>query len=164
MFRRKRNQPSSPAASGAGRQPNDEYARILGRVPLFLDLSKRELQRISFDAVMRSYAAGEELVQQGAPNMALFVLVSGRVRVTARPEDGGDTRELAVMGPGEVVGEMALLDDQRRSATVTALEPTQALVVPFQDFRLALREDPDITIKLLAVVSRRLRQAETRGY
>jgi CRP/FNR family transcriptional regulator, cyclic AMP receptor protein len=165
MFRRfgKRNQPNQPATSAAGPQHNEEHARILARVPLFLDLSRREVQRMSAGAVLRTYAAGDELVRQGTPGVGLFVLVSGRVRVAARQE-GGDSRELAVMGPGEVLGEMSLLDDLPRSATVTALEPTQALLLPFQDFRAALREDPDISIKLLAVVSRRLRQAESRGY
>jgi CRP/FNR family transcriptional regulator, cyclic AMP receptor protein len=114
--------------------------------------------------VLRDYAAGETLVRQGTPGVGLFVLVSGRVRVSARQEDGGDEHELAVMGPGEVLGEMALLDELPRSATATALEPTRALLLPFQDFRAALREDADISIKLLAVVSRRLRRAETRAY
>ena len=165
MFRRfgKRNQPSPPTSSAAGPQHNEEHARLLASVPLFLDLSKRELQRLSAATVMRDYAAGDELVRQDSPGVGLFVLVSGRVRVTARQE-GGDVRELAVMGPGEVLGEMALLDELPRSATVTALEPTRALLLPFQDFRAALREDPDIGIKLLAVVSRRLRRAETRQY
>ncbi len=166
MFRRfgKRNQPNPPTTSVAGTPQNEEHARILARVPLFLDLSKREVQRISAGTVLREYAAGQDLMQQGTPGVGLFVLVSGRVRVSARQEDGGDLHELAVMGPGEVLGEMALLDDLPRSATATALEPTQALLVPFQSFRAALREDPDITIKLLAVVSRRLRRAESREY
>jgi CRP/FNR family transcriptional regulator len=165
MFRRfgKRNQPNPPSGSAAGPQHNEEHARLLASVPLFLDLSKRELQRLSASTVMRDYAASDTLVQQDSPGVGLFVLVSGRVRVTAR-QDGGDVRELAVMGPGEVLGEMALLDELPRSATATALEPTRVLLLPFQDFRAALREDPDIGIKLLAVVSRRLRRAETRQY
>ena len=165
MFRRfgKRNQPNQPTTSAAGPQQNEEHARILASVPLFLDLSKREVQRISAGTVLRDYAAGDELMRQDTPGVGLFVVVSGRVRVTAR-QDGGDTRELAVMGPGEVLGEMALLDELPRSATATALEPTRALLLPFQDFRAALREDPDIGIKLLAVMSRRLRRAETRHY
>jgi len=165
MFRRfgKRNQPSPPTSTAAGPQHHEEHARLLASVPLFLDLSKRELQRLSAATVLRDYAANDELVRQDTPGVGLFVLVSGRVRVTAR-QDGGDTHELAVMGPGEVLGEMALLDELPRSATATALEPTRALLLPFQDFRAALREDPDIAIKLLAVVSRRLRRAETRHY
>jgi CRP/FNR family transcriptional regulator len=59
-----------------------------------------------------------------------------------------------------VLGEIALLDDLPRSATATALEPTRALVLPVWDFRAALREAPEIGIKLLAVLSRRLRHAE----
>lgn len=166
MFRRfgKRTQPAPSASRAAGAESNEDHARILARVPLFLDLSKREVQRISAGSVLRDYAAGDALVRQGTPGVGLFVLVSGRVRVSARQEDGGDEHELAVMGPGEVLGEMSLLDELPRSATATALEPTRALLLPFQDFRAALREDADISIKLLAVVSRRLRRAETRAY
>jgi CRP/FNR family transcriptional regulator len=168
MFRRfgKRNQPSTPSTpstSAAGSRQNDEHAHILARVPLFLDLGKRELQRISAGTTLRDYPAGAKLVEQGSPGVGLFVVVSGRVRIT-RHQDGGDEHELAVVGPDEALGEMALLDELPRSATATALEPTRALLLPFQDFRAALREDPDISIKLLAVMSRRLRRAESRPY
>jgi CRP/FNR family cyclic AMP-dependent transcriptional regulator len=166
MFRRfgrgASDKPAAPTTT-QGQQAADAYARILAQVPLFLDLSKRELQRLSVSCVQRDYPAGAVLVRQGDPGVGLFVLVSGRVRVSQHQE-GGDEHELAIMGPGEVLGEMTLLDDLPRSATVTALEATRVLLLPFQDFRAALREDADITIKLLAVVSRRLRRAETRSY
>ncbi|HEV2238982.1 MAG TPA: Crp/Fnr family transcriptional regulator [Ktedonobacterales bacterium] len=169
MFRRfgKRNQsdaPNTPTTSAAGSRQNDEHARILARVPLFLDLGKRELQRISAGTTLRDYPAGAKLVEQGSPGVGLFVVVSGRVRISQHPDGGGDEHELAVVGPDEALGEMALLDELPRSATATALEPTRALLLPFQDFRAALREDPDISIKLLSVMSRRLRRAETRAY
>jgi CRP/FNR family transcriptional regulator, cyclic AMP receptor protein len=160
--RRGSGRPATPGAT-TGQPTPEEYARTLGQVPLFLDLSKRELQRLSASCVQRDYPAGAVLVRQGEPGAGLFVLVSGRVRV-AQHQEGGDEHELATMGPGEVLGEMTLMDDLPRSATVTALEPTRVLLLPFQDFRAALREDADITIKLLAVVSRRLRRAETRKY
>ncbi len=134
------------------------FAAKLARVPLFVDLSKRELQRLGAACAEREYPAGAVLVRQGDPGAGLFVIETGRVRVMRHEE--GRARDLAVMGPGEVFGEMALLDEYPRSATVTAIEPTHVILLPVFDFRAALHEDGDISIRLLAVVSRRLRRAE----
>jgi CRP/FNR family transcriptional regulator len=130
---------------------------------MFVDLSKRDLLRLAATCRQRDYAAGDTLVQQGQPGAGLYVIVSGRVRVTQRAADG-TTRELSTLGPSDVFGELALFDDDDtyRTATVTALEPTRVLIVPVFDFRVALREDPDIGIRLLAVLSRRLRRAESQ--
>jgi CRP-like cAMP-binding protein len=145
------------AKGGAG----DSHVAVLARVPLFIDLSRRELQRLAITCAQRDYAAGDALVRQSQPGAGLFVVVSGGVRVSQHGE-GGDERELSRLGPGEVFGEMTLLDDLPRSATVTAAEPTRVLILPVQDFRAALREEPDITVRLLAVLSRRLRHADAQ--
>ena len=146
--------PSSDAAVEA-------RARELAKIPLFLDLSKRELHRVAVTAVERDYAPGDVLMRQDHPGAGLFTIVRGSVRITQH-EGGSEEYALATQGAGDVLGEMALLDDLPRSATVTAVEPTHALLLAVQDFRAILREDPDITIKLLAVLSRRLRRAEAR--
>jgi CRP/FNR family transcriptional regulator len=137
------------------------YEEILAQVPLFRDLAPREIQILASSCREREYPAGAVLLRQGETGVGLFVIVEGRVRVTQHRE-GGQEYELAMLGKGDVVGEMSLLDDLPRSATATALEPTRALVLPVWDFRAVLRESPDIGIKLLAVMSRRLRQAEQR--
>lgn len=137
------------------------YEDVLAQVPLFSGLAKHELQVIGSAAKEREYPAGAALLRQGETGVGLFVILSGSVRVTQRRDDGSE-RELATLARGDVLGEMSLLDDLPRSATATALEPTRALVLPVWDFRAALREAPDIGIKLLAVLSRRLRQAEQR--
>jgi CRP/FNR family cyclic AMP-dependent transcriptional regulator len=137
----------------------EEYARLLGQVPLFVDLGRRDLVRLGAVCRQREYAAGETLVRQGEAGAGLYVIISGRVRVTQRTAEGAE-RDLGPLGPGEVFGEMALLDDMHRSATVTATAPTRVLILPIFDFRTVLREDPDIVIRLLAVLSRRLRRAE----
>jgi CRP/FNR family cyclic AMP-dependent transcriptional regulator len=138
----------------------EAFAKVLGRVPLFTDLGRRELHRLAATCVERDYPAGSVLVRQGQPGAGLFIIVSGQARV-GREEEGG-IRELAVLGPGDVFGEMALLDDLPRSASVMAAEPVRALLLPVYDFRAALREDGDMCIRLLAVLSRRLRRAEQR--
>lgn len=137
----------------------DMYEDVLAQVPLFSGLTKHELQLIAGACKEREYPTGAALLRQGETGVGLFVILSGSVRVTQRRDDGSE-RELATLGRGDVLGEMALLDDLPRSATATALEPTRALVLPVWDFRAALREAPEIGIKLLAVLSRRLRRAE----
>jgi CRP/FNR family transcriptional regulator len=137
------------------------YEDILARVPLFADLPRRELKRIGETCVARECPAGVDLVREGDSGVRLFIIREGRARVVHRHIDGSE-HELAALGPGEVFGEMALLDEQARSATVTALEPTSVLVLNFWDFRAMLLESPEIAIKLLTVLSRRLRAAEQR--
>ncbi len=132
---------------------------IIAQVPLFSDLAKRDLQILAANCREREYPAGAALLRQGETGVGLFIVTSGSVRVTQEAVDG-DVRDLGTFARGAVLGELSLLDDLPRTATVTAIEATQALVIPVWDFRAALRESPDIAIKLLAVVSRRLRHQE----
>jgi CRP/FNR family transcriptional regulator, cyclic AMP receptor protein len=138
------------------------YEDVIAQVPLFSDLTKRELQVLSANCREREYPAGATLMRQGETGVGLFVITSGRVRV-AQETATGEVRDLGVFERGAVLGEMSLLDDLPRTATITAFEPTQALVIPVWDFRAALRESPEIAIKLLGVMSRRLRQVESHS-
>ncbi len=138
------------------------YEDTLRQVPLFKDLAPREMQILANTCREREYAANTTLLRQGETGVGLFVITSGTVSITQHQE-GGEEREIARLGPSEVLGEMSLLDDLPRSATATAAEPTRALVLPVWDFRAALREAPEIGIKLLAVLSQRLRRVEQRA-
>lgn len=135
------------------------YEDVLAQVPLFANLTKRDLQLLSSNCREREYPAGATLMRQGETGVGLFIITRGQVRVTRKGDDGTE-HELRTMSRGEVLGEMSLLDDLPRSASVTAIDPTTALVLPVWDFRATLREAPDMGIKLLAVLSRRLRVAE----
>ncbi len=135
------------------------YEDIIGQVRLFSDLTQRELQVLSANCREREYPAGATLMRQGETGVGLFIITGGQVQVTQQAPDGS-VHNLGTFGRGDVLGEMSLLDDLPRTATVSATEPARALVIPVWDFRAALREAPDIGIKLLAVMSRRLRQAE----
>jgi len=130
----------------------------LSRVSIFSDLSKRELQVLSAGAREREYKPGEALCRQGDSGAGLFVILDGKVRVSQQA-DGGE-RDLGTFEKDAVLGEMSLLDEQPRTATITASQPTRALLIPVWDFRGALREHPDISIKLLSVLSQRLRRHE----
>ena len=137
------------------------YEDVLAQVPLFSSLDKHELQTLAVGCRERDYPAGAALMRQGDTGVGLFILTSGQVNVSQTTPDG-QTRELGSFSRGDVLGEMSLLDDQPRTATVVASEPTNALVIPVWDFRSALREAPEISIKLLSVLSRRLRAAEAQ--
>ncbi len=139
------------------------FEDVISQVPLFQSLTKRELQVLANNCREREYPAGSVLLRQGETGVGLFIITSGHVNVTQTTPDG-ETRELGSFGRGDVLGEMSLLDDQPRTATVVASEPTTALVIPVWDFRAALRESPDIGIKLLTVLSRRLRRAEAQTH
>src|SRR6185312_7290402 len=132
---------------------------VLSQVPLFHDLSKQELQVLSANCRENDYPTGASMLRQGETGIGLFIITSGKVQVTQQAPDGS-VRDLGTFDRGRVLGEMSLLDDLPRTATAVALEPTQAIVIPVWDFRAVLREQPEIAIKLLAILSRRLRHKE----
>jgi CRP/FNR family transcriptional regulator len=135
------------------------YEDMLAQVPLFQSLTRHELQVLSVNCRERDYPAGQTLLRQGETGVGLFILTSGSVHVTQTAPDGS-TRDLGDFGRGAVLGEMSLLDDMPRTATVIAVEDTHALVIPVWDFRATLRETPEVSIKLLGVLSQRLRAVE----
>lgn len=137
------------------------YEDALAQVPLFQGLSRRDLQVLAVNAREREYPTDTPLLRQGETGVGLFIITSGSVRVIQTTPDG-ETRELGHFGRGAALGEMSLLDDMPRTATVVATEPTKAIVIPVWDFRAALRDSPDISIKLLTVLSHRLRASEAQ--
>src|SRR5438445_7486073 len=138
------------------------YEDTLARVDLFSNLDKKELQALGSSCQQRKYSAGTTLISQGDTGVGLYVLTGGKVRITQANNPDRAEEEIGTEGAGSVLGEMALLDDLPRSATVTAVEDVTALLLPIWDFRTALRNSPDIALKLLAVLSHRLRKIEER--
>src|SRR6266852_8961679 len=132
----------------------------LARVDLFRSLDKKDLRLLAASCQERKYSAGSTLMKQGDTGVGLYVITSGKVRVTRASSPDRAEEELDVVGAGSVLGEMALLDDLPRSATVTAVEDATALLLPVWEFRAILRNNPDIALHLLAALSRRLRKAE----
>lgn len=148
-----------PEAVGRAFSP-EACAAALERTPFFATLPPGERRNLVAASVERAYPTGAALVWQGQrPGVGLYVVLAGRALVTQVVENGA-ARMLTELGPGEMFGEMALLDERPRSATVMALEPTIALIIPIFDFRAALARNPDAAIKLLALLSRRVRDAE----
>jgi CRP/FNR family transcriptional regulator len=108
------------------------------------------------------------LISQGEKGSGLFIITKGTVRITRKNSPDGAEEVLATAGVADIIGEMALLDDLPRSATVTAVDEVSALALPFGDFRIILRQilsrDPDVGLDMMAVLSRRVRKCEQRAY
>ncbi len=143
------------------------YEDTLARVDLFSGLRKKELKDLATYCGERKFSPGSVLISQGEQGLGLFILTKGTVRITRKISPDGAEEVLATAGVGDVIGEMALLDDLPRSATVTAVDEVTVISLPFWEFRRImrriLRNDPDVGLDLLAVLSRRLRKAEQRA-
>jgi CRP-like cAMP-binding protein len=136
-----------------------ELIEKMERMPFFAALSASDRRHLARVGVERSYPVGAELVREGQePGIGVYMILSGRVRVT-QSADGGTAHELRELGPEEMFGELALINEQPRSASVTALEPTVALVIPLFDFRPALDQNPKAKAALQAMLSERERNA-----
>ncbi|MGB8343249.1 MAG: cyclic nucleotide-binding domain-containing protein [Ktedonobacteraceae bacterium] len=140
------------------------YEDVLAKVELFSGLNKKELQALARICQERKYEAGTTLVSQGDTGVGLYIITSGKVHITQTLDPDKAEEVLAEEGAGSVLGEMALLDDLPRSASMVAIEDVTALLLPVWEFRTALQQHPDIAVKLLSVLSRRLRKAEQRTY
>jgi CRP-like cAMP-binding protein len=136
----------------------DNNVEFLKHVRLFEDLDRKSLEAIANAAVEQSYTAGQDIVRQGDTGVGAFIVKKGRVE--AFQDRAGHMHKLAEMKAGDVFGEMALLDEFPRSATVRALEPTTCLGIQRWHFRGILESHPQIALALLPVLTKRLRNAE----
>ena len=135
-----------------------DNVEFLKHVPMFEDLDNRSLEAIANAAVEQKYAAGQEIVRQGDTGVGVFIIKSGRAE--AVQDRGGHQHKLAEMKTGDVFGEMALIDEFPRTATVRATEPTVCLGIQRWHFRGILESHPQIALALLPVLTKRLRNAE----
>jgi CRP/FNR family transcriptional regulator len=134
---------------------------LLARVPLLAGLSQAELDRIAQVAVPRSFPKGARVFHEGDESDACYIIRSGEVRVTREHSDGRAIA-LATLGSGEIVGELAMLDGEVRSASVEALSDIELLAVAARDMRGLLERNPDITAKLVVALTRRVRETNER--
>lgn len=142
-------------------QESQSVAELLRSVPLFSDLAPDELERFSRVAVPRSFPAATRVFHEGDHSDACYIVRTGSFRVTREHSDGRAIT-LATLGPGEVFGELAMLDGEVRSASVEALVDGELLALPAGEVRALLGRHPDITVKLVAALVRRLRAANER--
>ena len=127
---------------------------LLKKVPLFAGCSKAELRELALVADEIDLRVGRTLVREGRPGREFFVLIEGTVRVTR------NGRKLAELGPGDWFGEIALLTNAARTATVTATTPIRVLVITDRAFRQLVERIPGIALKVLSSVGERLARDE----
>jgi CRP/FNR family transcriptional regulator, cyclic AMP receptor protein len=139
----------------------EETTQLLHRVPLFSTLAEEDLARVVAVAVQRRFDPGAIVFREGDASNTCYIIRSGHARAI-REHSGGRSITLARFGPGDIFGELAMLDDERRSATVETLEETEAIAILGADMRRLLREHPEISVKLISALGRRLRDTNER--
>jgi CRP-like cAMP-binding protein len=132
------------------------HEEFLGRVPIFSHCSAEEIAAIAGVAQESFFQPGQIIVTQGTPGQAFYMITTGRVEIVR------EGVSLGAFGPGDFFGEMALLDSAPRSATIRALDDVSCLMLSSWDFKALIERHPSIAIKLLEVLSRRLRVADER--
>src|SRR5262249_47645223 len=134
-----------------------DVVELLGRVPVFSTLERSDLERIAQLAVPRRFEPGQVVFREGDASDTCYVVREGRARAIRTHRDGR-TITLARFGPGDIFGELALFEDERRSATVEAIEPTTAVAVLGPDMRRLMTEHGEISARLVIALGRRLRE------
>jgi CRP-like cAMP-binding protein len=132
------------------------HEEFLGRVPIFSNCTTEEISAIASVAQQSYFQPGQIIVTQGTPGQAFYLIADGRVEILR------DGVSLGAFGPGDFFGEMSLLDSAPRSATIRAIEPVSCLMLSSWDFKALLERHPSIAVKLLEVLSRRLRATDER--
>ena len=132
---------------------------VLRTVPLFRQVPEADLVAFAQLVRGRRQSRGSMILSQGDRGDALFLIRSGQVKVSVVAEDGREVI-LSVLGPGSFFGEMALLDDEPRSAHVIAMEDTELLQLHREDFQHRLKRSPELAVSLLRELSQRLRRAD----
>ncbi len=138
-----------------------ETVALLHRVPAFETLGDEGLGRVAEVVVPRRLAAGEVVFREGDGSDTCYIVRAGHARAVREHVDGR-TLTLAHFGPGDIFGELAMFDDEKRSATVEALEETEVLAILGGDMRRLLGRHPDIAVKLVVALGRRLRETNER--
>jgi CRP/FNR family transcriptional regulator, cyclic AMP receptor protein len=138
-----------------------DVVELLGRVPAFSTLESSDLERIAGVAVPRSFEPGEVVFREGDSSDTCYVVQQGRARAI-RTHGDGRTITLATFGPGDIFGELAMFEDERRSATVEAIEPISVVGVLGPDMRRLMKEHPEISARLVIALGRRLRETNER--
>jgi CRP/FNR family transcriptional regulator, cyclic AMP receptor protein len=140
---------------------SESIEETLHGVTLLARLTPRQRARLARFATTRSFSEGSVIVRQGDTSMSLYVILSGSVRVSREDDGGGGSIEVEQLGAGGAFGEMGLIEDLPRAATVVALEPTTCALLAKWDFQNELRDDPEIALALLPVLTGRIRELDT---
>jgi CRP-like cAMP-binding protein len=140
---------------------SEDSADLLSRVPVFAELGPDDLARVAQVAVPRAFDAQQVIFREGDDSDTCYIVRSGHARAVRQHPDGRMIT-LATFGPGDIFGELAMFDDERRSATLEALDDLATLAIPGSQMRGLLGRHPEIAVKLVIALGRRLRAANER--
>jgi CRP/FNR family cyclic AMP-dependent transcriptional regulator len=130
---------------------------LLRQVPLFSDLERRELEQIASSLKERTFRAGQTVATEGESGVGFFVIEDGEAKVTVRGAERGR------LGPGDYFGEIALIAESPRTATIVAETDLRCYGMTFWDFRPLVEQNGSIAWKLLQALAKKLRQVEERA-
>ncbi len=142
----------------AASSSSHEQGPQLDRIAIFQDLDATSLNELVQAMRRRSFRPGEAIFHRDDPGQVLYVIKEGRVRIRLTSAEGQEVA-LAVFGPGESFGEMAILDSQPRSADAIAVDKVEVYTLQRQDFIAVVRNHPDIAIEVMKHLSKRIRLA-----
>ena len=140
---------------------HEENKAFLRRVPLFSGLNPGQLELLTIGSARRSYPRGRTIVSEGEPSQSMYILLAGRAKVQRSDSEGKEVI-LAVLGSGEFFGEMSLIDDAPRSASVVTLETCEFMAVSKDAFKAMLQQSPEVSMALMRGLVRRLREADQK--
>jgi CRP/FNR family transcriptional regulator len=139
----------------------EDTATLLGAIPVFEELSRSHLEQVAALAVPRRFGGGEAVFHEGDDSDTCYIVRSGHARALREHQDGRQIT-LATFGPGDIFGELAMFDNERRSATVEATDDLDVLAILGSDMRALMTRHADIAVKLVISLGRRLRAANER--
>jgi len=140
---------------------SSQAPQLLSEIELFSELNESELQEVAAHAQVRKVANDTTIFYEGDPADAVYVVVNGRVKVVTTSSDGKEFI-LTVLGAGQVFGEMGLLEAAPRSAAVVTITEVELMTIKRDDFDRLIETRPTISRKLMAILSRRLRRANSK--
>src|SRR6187399_2741933 len=134
---------------------------VLKAVPIFASLPEEQLRMLTMVVTRKSAPRSTTIMAGGDPTDSLYIVLSGRLKVMMSDAEGKEVI-LTILGPGEFFGEMGLIDDEPRSATVVAIEPCELLYIAKRDFKKCLAENFDMAMAVMRGLVRRLREADRK--
>jgi CRP-like cAMP-binding protein len=142
-------------------ETGNDTVELLRRVPVFAGLSTEDVARVAEVSVTRFFEAGEVVFREGDDSNTCYIVRTGLARAIREHSDGRSIT-LSNFGPGDIFGELAMFDNERRSATVDTLEKTEVIAILGSDMRRLMSEHPEIAVKLISALAQRLRATNER--
>ena len=134
---------------------------VLKAVPLFASFPEEQLRMLTTMVARRSASRGTTIMAGGDATDSLYIVLSGRLKVMMSDSDGKEVI-LSILGPGEFFGEMGLIDDEPRSASVVTIEPCELLSISKRDFKKCLVDNSEMSMAVMRGLVRRLREADRK--